>query len=76
MGLLEKLIREGFWDQLRRPEVRIDVSKIPRENIDELLEIRRTVVSQNGRRFAISIPEGKHPSELKQGDFQVIDLPG
>jgi hypothetical protein len=75
MGLLEKLIREGFWDDSRRPEFRIDVSKITQENLDELLEIRRTVVSQNGRRFAISIPEDKHPSELRQGDFQVIDLP-
>lgn len=77
MGLLEKLIREGWWDRSKRPEIRIDIANIPEEKIDELLEKKSTIVTDEaGNSYSITIPAGVDVEDLTDDDFEVIELPG
>ena len=77
MGLLAKLVREGYWDFSRRPEIEIDVDSVPDEQIEELLETGSTVVfaKKTGKRIGIRIPNGVDVEQLKNEDFEITELP-
>jgi len=78
MGLLEKLIKEGWWDKFSRTEVKIDISAISQQEIDELWNNKRLTVFDrvSGNTYVISIPKEVRAEDLKEEDFQVRELGG
>lgn len=78
MRLLEKLIREGWWDRSRRPEIKIDITYLSDLDVEQLWRTKVVGVQDrpSGKTYVIKIPSSTAPEDLTEDDFEIIDLDG
>lgn len=75
MGLLGRLIKEGWWEKGEQGHRSIDIAEIPQENIEELYRNRTTVIDQEGASYIVSIPPDIKIPDLRPSDFRIVEVP-